>query len=113
LATVIVIDGRIDNEIDIINRPWGSIRNEARNFNGQMELRGSDSTYISGGFVKALFDSRKNIMVYYYFDHNENRWVKSIQELPSGVENVFGFNQTGMPLVFRWLERGRHSIIPI
>ena len=112
-AKTIVIDDRVDNDIRIINRPWGSMRSMSKNFNGQMEITGSDSTYVSGGFVKAFFDAKKNVMVSYYFDHNQTRWVKSIQALPSGITNVFGFNQSGSPLVFRWLPYGRHSSITI
>lgn len=112
-AKLIVIDNREDNEVQITNRPWGSIRSLSRDFGGQMEIKGSDSTYISGGFVKAFFSAKNNVMVSYYFDHNTGRYIKSIQELPSGITNVFGFNQTGQPLVFQWLARGRHSVIPI
>jgi len=112
-AKLIVIDDRENNEVQITNRPWGSIRNLSRDFGGQMEIKGSDSTYISGGFIKAFFNAKNNVMVSYYFDHNTGRYIKSIQELPSGITNVFGFNQTGQPLVFQWLDRGRHSTIPI
>ena len=112
-AKTIIIDDREDNEVNITNRPWGSMRTMSRSFDGQMEIRGSDSTYVSGGFVKAFYDAKRKVMVSYYFDHNQTRWVKSIQALPSNIPNVAGFNQSGPPLIFKWLPRGRHSIIPI
>jgi hypothetical protein len=111
-AKTIVIDNRLDNDIRIINRPWGSIRTPRRNDWGQREIGGVDSTYISGGFVKAFFSAKNNVMVSYYFDHNEGRYVKSIQELPS-APRVLGFGNFSQPLVFKWLDRGRHSTIPL
>lgn len=113
LARTIINDERESGAIRVINRPWGSIRSLHRSGWGAQELRGTDSTYVSGGFVSRFYDSNNNIMVSYYFDHNEGRYVKGIQELPS-IPNLVGFaSQTGMPLVFKWLPHGRHSTIPL
>ena len=114
-AKTIVIDDRLDNDIRIINRPWGSIRKTmSRNLWGMQEVGGTDETYISGGFVKTFYSTKHNTMVSYYFDQNELRTVKSIQNLP---ENIPGINDNYLykapPLVFKWIERGRHSIIPL
>lgn len=113
-AKTIVVDNREENTIRIINRPWGSLRTNAlhKNVWSRQELRSSDSTYVSGGYIKTFYSQKHNAMVGYYFDHNTNRWVKSIQELPS-VPQKSGQNQSGQPLVFRWIERGRHSTIPV
>ncbi len=111
-AKVIVIDNRKTNEINIIPRPWGSLSNIYREFNGK-RVRNSvdDASYVSGGFVKRFYDAKNNVMVSYYFDHNENRYVKNIQALPTDIPNINFSNQAGQPLVFKWIERGRQSSI--
>jgi hypothetical protein len=83
-----------------------------RNDWGKVEVGGSDSTYISGGYLKSFYDKKNNVMVSYYFDHNEGRYVKSIQDLPSVPKTIGGGTYT-QPLIFQWLDRGRHSSIPI
>lgn len=111
-AKTVVIDNRNNPEVSILNRPWGSIRNMSRGDTWSSdELGSSDSTYISGGFVRRFYDSKNNIMVSYYMDHNTNRYVKGIQDLPSNIQNVAGFHTVQFPLVFRWLSGGRHSSI--
>lgn len=111
-ALVIVMDSRDETEVPkILNRPWGSLRNPAREFNG-INLRGENSTYISGGFVKTMYSQKNNVMVSTYWDHNTNRWVKSINELPT-IPRTGGWGNLSQPLVFRWISRGRFSTIPI
>lgn len=114
-AKMIIVDNRKDNVIRIINRPYGSMRTNAmdRNVWSRQELRGSDSTYVSGGFVRTMYSAKSNTMVSYYCDHNTNRWIKSINELPQNIQANIGFNQTSVPSVFTWIGRGRHSTIPI
>lgn len=112
-ALTIIIDNRKDNQVQIINRPYGSIRHMTREVWGQLRLGGSESTYVSGGFVRRFYSPKNNVMVSYYFDHNSTRWVKGIQDLPDNIPNVFSFNQTSGPLVFMWIDRGRHSTIPL
>jgi hypothetical protein len=114
-AKTIVIDNRLDNDIRIINRPWGSIRKTmSRNLWGMQEIGGTDETYISGGFVRTFYSSKHNTMVSYYFDQNELRTVKSIQSLPENIPSINdNFLYKAPPLVFKWIERGRHSIIPL
>jgi hypothetical protein len=114
-AKTIIMDARIDSDVQILNRPWGSIRKTmSRNLWGRQEIMGTDETYISGGFVRTFYSAKHNTMVSYYFDQNELRNIKSIQDLP---ENIPGINDnflfTAPPLVFKWIERGRHSIIPL
>jgi len=113
LARTIINDHREDSATRVINRPWGSIRSLHRSSWGAQELRGTDSTYVSGGFVRRFYDAKNNVMGSYYFDHNEGRYVKGLQELPN-IPNLVGFSSlTGMPLVFKWLPHGRHSTIPL
>ena len=114
-AKTIVIDNRKESPIRIINRPWGSLRTNAmhKNIWSIEEMRSSDSTYISGGYIKTFYSYKHNTMVGYYFDSNTNRWIKSIQDMPSNISAVVGHNQSGQPLVFKWIGGGRHSSIPI
>lgn len=114
-AKTIVVDNREENVIRITSRPWGSLRTNSMHKNvwSRQELRGSDSTYISGGYIRHFYSPEKNTMVGYLFDHNTNRWVKSIQELPSNIPAFIGHTKLGPPLVIQWIGRGRHSIIPV
>lgn len=114
-AKTIIVDNREENAIRITSRPWGSLRTNSMHKNvwSRQELRGSDSTYISGGYIKHFYSPKHNTMVGYYFDQNTNRWVKSIQELPSNIPAFTGFTKMGQPLVIQWIGRGRHSIIPV
>lgn len=109
-ARMILIDNRVENDIKIIPRPYGSLYNIYKEFGGK-RLREPEATYVSGGFVRRFYDAKNRVMVGYYFDHNEGRYVKNIQELP---DNIFQFGGAiyGMPLVFKWLGReGRRSNI--
>lgn len=114
-AKTIIIDDRLDNDIRILNRPWGSIRKTmSRNDWGRPEIMGTDATYISGGFIRTFYSGKHNTMVSYYFDQNELRNIKSIQSLPENIPNLrSNFLFGAPPLVFKWIERGRHSTIPL
>ena len=109
----IVIDGRDgyeDQSIYPILRPLSGTRNSLKYLQGK-ELY-EPQPYISGGHVRTLYNPQKGTAVAYYFDHNETRWIKSIQhynteEVPSGLGNR---NQTGNPLVFKWIYNKRSAI---
>lgn len=109
-AKVIVVDSRKDNTIEIINRPYGSLRNIEKDWWGQAEFSGSQYTYMSGGFVRSCYDPKNGVFVTYYFDKNTCRWVKSIRDQPSSETlRKVNFGQTGQPLYFQWLQWGRQS----
>ena len=112
-ARMIIIDNREDNDLDIMLRPYGSLSNIYSEFGGKrIKEAADDAAYISGGFVRRFYDAKNNVMVSYYFDHNEAKYVKNIQELPTNIHaDTIGIPATGMPLVFKWLERGRQSSI--
>jgi hypothetical protein len=113
-ARLIVIDNREDNDLNITLRPYGSLHNIYKEFGGKrIREAADDAAYISGGFARRFYDAEKNVMVSYYFDHNEGRYVKNIQELPSGVHNAhnIGVQSISQPLVFQWIYRGRQSSI--
>ncbi len=112
-AKTIINDNRESSLLTIINRPFGSIRSLHRSGWGAQELRGTDSTYVSGGFIRRFYSPNNNTMVSYYFDHNEGRYVKGIQDLPKNIPTTVGFRNGALPLVFQWLSHGRQSGIPI
>ncbi len=108
-ARVIYIDNRIPNDILIILRPYGSLHDPYIEFGGKRILESSeDANYVSGGFVKRFYNPVNNTMVSYYFDHNEARYVRNIQNLPSNIPNREQYSP-GNPLVFKWVYGGRQS----
>lgn len=108
----IVIDGRDgyqDQSVFIINRPMGGTLDDAKYLGGKSLYE--PAPYISGGLVRHFVNYEKGIMVFYYFDHNECRWIKSIQRiqeppLPRGV----GQRRGTPPLVFAWVYDKRSMI---
>lgn len=114
-AKVILIDTRLDNDLVPMLRPFGSLHDPYKEFGGKrIREPADDSTYVSGGFVRRFYNAKNNIMVSSYFDHNENRWIKNIQELPEGIvttNNIGIQHNAGRPLVFEWVYRGRQSSI--
>jgi hypothetical protein len=108
----IVIDGRDgyeDQSVFIINRPIGGTLDDTKYLGGKSLYEAAP--YISGGLVRHFYNYEKGIVVFYYFDSNECRWIKSIQKiqeppLPSGI----GQRRGGMPLVFTWVH-GKRSMI--
>lgn len=114
-ARVIVIDTRLDNDLLPMLRPFGSLHDPYKEFGGKrIRETADDATYVSGGFVRRFYDTRNNVMVSTYFDHNENRWIKNIQELPKNITTTSNLgiqHNAGMPLVFEWIYRGRQSSI--
>lgn len=112
----IVIDGRdgyedqIYDGYRIINRPNSGTVNPRTYLDGRM-LR-EPHPYITGGLVRTFYSAKNNLSVSYYFDYNENRWIKSIQNFdPSIVPSNLGVRRAhGGPLVFKWIYNKRSSI---
>ena len=107
-AMYITIDNRIDNDIRIIPRPYGSLQNIYREYGGK-RVREPGAPYITGGFVRRFYNEKNNVMVSYYADFNEPRYVKNIQDLPLDIPGIVGEERHNIPLVFKWIYRGRHS----
>jgi hypothetical protein len=70
--------------------------------------------YISGGHVRTFYTIKDGygLACSYYFDHNETRWIKSIQSFdPASIpEGVGDRRQFGPPLVFKWIYNKRSAI---
>jgi hypothetical protein len=69
-----------------------------------------ESPYISGGLVRQFYNYEKGIGVFYYFDHNECRWIKSIQKMEEKLPPNVGMRRGGNPLVFSWIHNKRSMI---
>lgn len=111
-ARFILIDTRKQNELNPILRPFGSLENVYKEFGGKRILNvADDACYVSGGFVRRFYNQATNTMVSFYYDHNEARWIKSIQTLPAGapaMPNSVGIqSNAGQPLVYQWIYRGK------
>jgi hypothetical protein len=104
----ITIDGRdgyADQSVFIINRPNGSTRDHTKYLYGK-ELYEAD-TYISGGFVRSFYDYKNGLAVFYYYDSNETRWVRSVQEIDKTRVPFPYRRQFGNPFVFKWIYNKR------
>jgi hypothetical protein len=111
----IVIDGRdgySDQSVEIINRTYTNTMDMVK-YNGG-KLLYNPQPYISGGFVKRFYSIRDGygLSCSYYFDHNETRWIKSIQryDLSSVPQGIGDRRQFGPPLVFKWIYNKRSMI---
>lgn len=110
-ARTIYVDGRKDNDLQLIMRPYGGLHDKYTEEGGRrLREPTDDATYVTGGFVRRFYNPQKNIMVSYYFDHNEARHVRTIEELPD-IPNTRRSNMSGQPLVFQWINRGRQVSI--
>ena len=113
-ALLIVIDGRESRDlgtVQVLNGPYMSLRDPKSNFNGLDYVSTEGSNYISGSLTKAHYDRKKGIIVFYYFDSNTTRWIKSIQNLPS-VETTIPRNSViTPPIVYKWKNWGRYQSV--
>lgn len=111
-ANMIVIDNRIDNEVELIPRPNGSLYNVYTHDGGKrVRSTADESSYMSGGFGRRFYSAKTNTMVSYYYDHNNSHYIKNIQVLPDDIKTAQGGLNYTIPLVFKWLPRGRQSSI--
>jgi len=110
-AKVVLIDNRKDNEVQVTLRGYGSLSDPYKEFGGKrIRESAADATHITGGFVRRFYDAANNIMVSYYYDNMDNKYVKNIQTLPNNIAAGYrGMSPGGMPLVFQWIGRGRQS----
>lgn len=115
-ALYIVMDGRDGYEdqvfdgYQIINRPLSGTTNYVTYLDGRM-LRNPSPTS-TGGLVRTHYSAKKRVSVSYYYDYNETRWIKNIQNFdPSVVPAGLGTRRaSGGPLVFKWVYNKRSMI---
>lgn len=113
-AYFIVIDGREDASpqvVNLINGPYMSLRDLKTSYGGIEFYNNHGTLYISGDSTRYHYDRQKGIIVFYYFDSNTNRWVKSLQDLSASPAQVKPTPVIQNPLVFRWFNMGRHQAV--
>ena len=106
----IVVDGREDNlVVPVINKPYSIMRNLEK-FGGGREYY-NPNPYLSGSLVRMMYDEEREVVVFYYFDGNEGRWIKSIQSLPQGtIPKGLGQRKGNIPLIFKWVYNKQNMI---
>lgn len=104
-------DGAEEQSVRLINGPYMSLRDSKRYFNGIDFYRLQGHNHISGSLTKIHYNRQKGVMVAYYFDSAESRWVKSISDLetPDTPPNQGQIRITN-PLVFKWFNFGRQQM---
>lgn len=110
----VVIDGRdgyadqVHDGYRIINRPHAGTMDITRYLGGKLLYE--PHPYISGGLVRFFEDRKKGIRVSYYFDHNETRWIKSIQRISDSLPPGVGRRPASIPFVVKWIQNRRSMI---
>lgn len=113
-ARVIIIDGRVPRDtrdVFLINGPFMTLREPERYFGGVDFISTQGTNYVSGSLIKAHYDRRRGIIVFYYFDSNTGRQVKSIQNLPEPAITPRNNAVMSNPVVFKWNNWGRHQAV--
>ena len=108
-ARMILIDGRegaAEQQLKLINGPFMSMRNSIGNYTGIDFYNLHGTNYVSGSGTKMLVNRSRGVVVFYDFDSNSARWVKSIQDLPDGYNLQLG---TGYGQVVPWIVGGRRG----
>jgi len=111
-AQFILIDGRTGappQQVELINGPHMSLRDMRKTYGGVDFIDLLGSNYISGGATRPMISEEKRIIVFYYFDSDSSRWIKSIQDLPARPTDLSYPNWTSPGLVFHWFQFGRQS----
>lgn len=110
----IVIDGRNGDSLDdtlLINGPHMDLRDPRRHFGGLDFLVTNNTNYRSGHLTKYHYDRSRGIIVFYYFDTNSCRWIKSIQNLEEVDIASLPKPYIGNPVVFKWNNWGRQQSV--
>lgn len=109
----IVIDGRDgydDESVYPINRPWGGTLNPVKYLQGKQFF--DPAPFVSGGFVRSFINYNTGVIILYYYDNVETRWIKSIQSFDTSTvpRRIGDRTQTGGPLVVPWIYNRRSMI---
>lgn len=105
LSSLILIDGSTDEKFEnqtirIINRSMRSMDLVSKVYNSSL----SSQQLISSHLVTAIKNPDTGLMVFYYRDSRENRWIKSTQQVESTRLNISNSSSPISGFVFRWIE---------
>ena len=108
-SNVIEIDGRDQESRDsqvvkIVNRSYGSIKPTSKFYDENWKR---DEQVITGNLVKTMYNRATGIIVFYYWDSKESKWLISRQNV--GPSDAFDISQSGSygrggRLVYRWIQ---------
>jgi len=113
-SLLVVIDGREARSVDdvlLMNSPYMSLRDPEKNFTGVDFYNRHGTNYVSGSLTKFHYNRSKGVIVFYYFDSNTGRWIKSIQNLPKANAVLRSNAIITNPVVFEWMLCGRQQAI--
>lgn len=111
-ALFILVDGRNPsniNDVLLINGPHMDLRDPRKNFGGLDFYSYHGTVYRSGSFTRHYYDRDREVIVFYYFDSNTGRWVKSIQKLEKRDAKALPKPTFSNPVVFQWFNFGRQQ----
>lgn len=105
-AKLILIDGSdqdaINNQsVRIINRPHGTM-DLVSNFYNEHQVQ---QPIVTANLVKSMVNPKTGVIVFYYRESRENRWIKSVQQTdPLSLNLTPTIPQRTSGFVFRWVE---------
>lgn len=108
-ASVIDIDGRTQESRDsqvvkIVNRSYNSI-DPTSNFYSENWKR--NEQVITGNLVRSIYNNNTGVIVFYYWDSKESKWLTSRQNI--GVRDPYNISGSepsgrGNRFVYRWIQ---------
>ena len=108
-AKVIYIDGLLsfeENDIRIFNRPHNTMEPTSK-FYTEHQNTLDQSGLITGNLGRYMVNPRTGVIVFYYYESRENRWLISKQQLNGDASTRFDANPDGPGagrFVIRWVE---------
>ena len=108
-ASVIEIDGRTQQAKDsqvvrIVNRSYNSI-DPTSNFYSENWKR--NEQVITGNLVRSIYNNNTGVIVFYYWDSKESKWLTSMQNIGArDPYNISGSGPSGRGnrFVYRWIQ---------
>jgi hypothetical protein len=120
-ALVIFQDSReeqYDPDIPKINRPYFDLEDQAKARDGTL-LTNIDAITPQGSFLKAHYDPKDNVLIYYYYDNRVARWIISKEPYHSSQNPTSNLScivtrssrGQGVGMVFKWIPFKYRSLI--
>ena len=108
-ASVISIDGRTEEArqsqvVKIVNRSYNSI-DPTSNFYSENWKR--NEQVITGNLVRSIYNSNTGIIVFYYWESKESKWLTSTHHIGvRGSYNISGIASSGRGnrFTYRWIQ---------
>jgi hypothetical protein len=108
-AMYLDIDNTKPTELDIVGRPWGSMRDINKIWGGT-ERFSPDPKHISGDLVRSFYNPDNQIYAAYYFDTSDARWMVSKTKLDLNIPNAGAPARQKRPRVYKWMYHKRNAL---